>query len=124
MNCLQQAIENKPEEFLLLGVLLGDLGSHSAQKGESSYTSAGSAVCPPMVSICLHAMWSMGSIKEYYLQYEKSGDQHLGRIVSKLDVNDITFATSPPFLTLQTKMKEIQPSLFRRIIWWVGRIRT
>ena len=39
----------------------------------------------------------MGSVKERYLQYEKAGDQYLGRVVSGLDVNDISFAVSPPF---------------------------
>ena len=39
----------------------------------------------------------MGSIKEHYLQYEKAGNQYLGRVVSGLDVNDISFAISPPF---------------------------
>ena len=39
----------------------------------------------------------MGLIKECYLQYEKAGDQYLGRVVSGLDVNDISFAISPPF---------------------------
>jgi hypothetical protein len=75
----------------------GDLGSHSTRKGASSYASAGSTVCPPMVSIYLHAMWSIGSVKERYLQYKKAGDQYLGRVVSGLDVNSIAFATSPPF---------------------------
>ncbi len=39
----------------------------------------------------------MGSVKERYLQYEKAGDQYLGRVVSGLDVNSIDFAVSPPF---------------------------
>ncbi len=42
-------------------------------------------------------MWSMGSVKERYLQYEKAGDQYLGRVVSGLDVNDVSFAISPPY---------------------------
>jgi hypothetical protein len=51
-----------------------------------------------MVSICIHAMWSMGHVKEHYLQYEKAGDQYLGRVVYRLDVNSANFAVSPPFL--------------------------
>jgi hypothetical protein len=39
----------------------------------------------------------MGSVKERYLQYEKAGDQYLGRVVSGLDVNDVSFAISPPY---------------------------
>ena len=50
-----------------------------------------------MVSICLRAMWSMGHVKERYLQYEKAGDQYLGRVVTGLDVNSAKFAVSPPY---------------------------
>jgi hypothetical protein len=71
MACLHRVIENNLEEFLLLGIKPGDLGSHSARKGASSFASAGSTVSPPMVSICLRAMWSMGPVKERYLQYKK-----------------------------------------------------
>ncbi len=53
MACLHRVIENNLEEFLLLGIKPGDLGSHSARKGASSFASAGSTVSPPMVSICL-----------------------------------------------------------------------
>jgi len=67
MACLHRVIENNLEEFLLLGIKPGDLGSHSARKGASSFASAGSTVSPPMVSICLRAMWSMGPVKERYL---------------------------------------------------------
>jgi hypothetical protein len=97
MDCLRRVIENNLEVFLLLGIKPGDLGSHSARKGASSFASAGSTVSPPMVSICLRAMWSMGPVKERYLQYEKAGDQYLGRVVSGLDVNDVSFAISPPY---------------------------
>jgi len=98
MACLHRVIENNLEEFLLLGIKEpGDLGSHSARKGASSFASAGSTVSPPMVSICLRAMWSMGPVKERYLQYEKAGDQYLGRVVSGLDVNNVSFAVSPPY---------------------------
>ena len=78
MDCLHRIVENNQDEFLLLGVRPGDLGSHSAWKGACSFASAGSTVSPPMVSICLRAMWSMGSVKERYLQGEKAGDQYLG----------------------------------------------
>ncbi len=38
----------------------------------------------------------MGPVKERYLQYKKARDQYLGRVVSGLDVNDVSFAVSPP----------------------------
>jgi len=36
-------------------------------------------------------------VKERYLQYEKAGDQYLGRVVSGLDVNTKDFAVWPPY---------------------------
>lgn len=36
-------------------------------------------------------------MKERYLQYEKAGDQYLGRVVSGLDVNTKDFAVWPPY---------------------------
>jgi len=107
MDCLRRVVENNQEVFLPLGVRPGDLGSHSARKGACSFASAGSTVCPPMVSICLRAMWSMGSVKERYLQFEKTGDQYLaGQVVSGLDVNDVSFAVSPPYFECDGDVKE------------------
>ncbi len=64
MDCLQRVVEKNQDVFLGLGIHPGNLGLHSARKGECSFVAAGSTVCPPMVSICLRAMWSMGSVKE------------------------------------------------------------
>jgi hypothetical protein len=85
------------KEFFVLGNLPGNLGLHLARKGASNHTCSGSTVLPPMVSICLCAMWSMGHVKEHYLQYEKAGNQYLGRVVCGLDVNSVKFAVLPPF---------------------------
>jgi hypothetical protein len=98
-------IENNTDEFIHLGICPGNLGSHSAQKGACSYASAGSTVSPPMVSICLQAMWSMGSVKERYLQFGRAGDQYLGRVVYGLDVNDVSFDVTPPYFECDGDMK-------------------
>jgi hypothetical protein len=75
MDCLRRIIVSNEDEFLQLDIRPGDLGYHSSRKGARSFASAGSTVSPPMVSICLRAMWSMGSVKERYLQFEKAGDR-------------------------------------------------
>ena len=106
MDCLRRIIKNNLDEFLQLGIRPGNLGLHSARKGACSFASAGSTVSPPMVSICLRAMWSMGSVKERYLQLEKAGDQYLGQVVSGLDVNDVSFAVLPPYFECDGDMKE------------------
>ena len=97
MDCMHRIIDKHCDDFFAIGISAGDLGSHSARKGSASYACAGTTVSPPMVSVCLRAMWSMGHIKERYLQYEKAGDQYLGRVVCGLDVNDPLFAVSPPY---------------------------
>jgi hypothetical protein len=106
IECLHRIVGKYPQVFLGLGISPGDLGSHSARKGASSHACSGSTVSPPMVSICLRAMWSMGHVKERYLQYEKAGDQYLGRVVCGLDVNDVTFAVSPPFFEFDDTRQE------------------
>ena len=100
MKIFHQVILENEEAFRKLGVGVGDLGSHSARKGSCSFASAGSTVSPPMVSICLRALWSMGPVKERYLHYEKAGDQYLGRVVPGLNCNDSSFAVSPPYFDL------------------------
>ena len=47
----------------------------------------------------------MGQVKERYLQYEKAGDQYLGRVVSGLDVNSVAFAVSPPFFDVRDETR-------------------
>jgi hypothetical protein len=64
------------------------------------------------VQLCQHRKYSLpangvyllesnvehGVVKERYLQFEKAGDQYLGQVVSSgLDVNHVSFATSPPY---------------------------
>ena len=78
MDCLHRIINKYQEVFFALGILPGDLGLHSGRKGASNHASNGTPVSPPMVSICLCTMWSMGHMKERYLQFEKAGDQYLG----------------------------------------------
>ncbi len=97
MDCLHHIIEKYPEELFALGILAGDLGLHLARKGASSHACSGTTVLLAMVPICLRAMWSMGHVKEGYLQFKKVGDQCLGRVVCGLNVNSVKFAVSPPF---------------------------
>jgi hypothetical protein len=65
-----------------------------------------------MVSICLRAMWSMGFVKERYLQFEKAGDQYLGRVVSGLDINDVSFAVLPPYFKCGDSEADMREKIF------------
>jgi hypothetical protein len=103
MSCLHWIVEKYPAVFFTLGMSPGDLGSHLARRGARSYICAGTMVSLPMVPICLCAMWSMGHIKERYLQYEKAGDQYLGQDICGLEVNDESFAGSPNFFDFKER---------------------
>jgi hypothetical protein len=97
MGCLHRILEKHSDVFFALGISPVDLGLHSSRKGSSSHASSSTTVSPPMVLICLRAMWSMSHVEERYLQFEKAGDQYLGRVMCGLDVNDVMFAMSPPY---------------------------
>ncbi len=64
MKCFWKVILENEEEFCHMGIQDGDLGSHSSCKGSCSYSSSGSTVSPPIVSICVQAMWSMSTVEE------------------------------------------------------------
>ena len=97
MDCLHWIIGKYLAKFFALGISPDNLGSHSARKYASNHASSGTTVSLPMVSMCLCAMWSLGHVKERYMQFEKAGNQYLGRVVSGLVVNNMKFAVSPPF---------------------------
>jgi len=96
MKCFHKVVNANSEAFKVHGIGPGDLGSNSTWKGACSHASAGS-VSPPIVSICLQAMWSMGSVKKRYLHYDKAGDQYLVQTVDRLNCNHHLFAVSPPY---------------------------
>ena len=78
IRIFHKVLNQNNEEFEALGVLKGDLGSHSTRKGSITLVSAGCTVSPPMSSICLRACWSMGPVKDRYIHYKKAGDQFVG----------------------------------------------
>lgn len=96
MKYFRKATFQNEDELWRFGIWDGNHGVHSARKGPCSYAFSGSTI-PPIVSVCLHAQWSRGSIKEQYLHYEKVGDQYLGQVVSDLNHSRYLFALSLPY---------------------------
>ena len=82
IKIFHRVIKENIDEFKLLGVDEHTLGSHSCRKGAITIVSTGCTVSPPMASICLRAGWSMGNVKDRYINYEKAGDQFCGRSVT------------------------------------------
>ena len=54
------------------------LRAHSIRKVDITIVSTECTAYRPMYSIFLRAGWSMGSIKDQYIHYEKVGDQFVG----------------------------------------------
>jgi len=66
-------------ELFDLGFLPGDLGTHSCRKGVATLIASGSTVCPPIMSLCIRAGWTMGGMKDKYIFRAEAGDQYVGR---------------------------------------------
>ncbi|RHZ32693.1 hypothetical protein DYB31_008890 [Aphanomyces astaci] len=73
-----------------------EIGTHSIRKGAATFVSSGSTGGPSLVSICLRCGWSLGSVFERYMHYERAGDQFVGRVVAELPLNQANFAVLPP----------------------------
>ena len=97
VNIFSKVIKENEGDFRDLGYSPSDLGSHSTRKGSATLVATGSTISPPFSAICLRAGWSMGSVKERYIHYEKAGDQFVGRMVCGLDCLTTNFGISPPY---------------------------
>lgn len=95
MGIFTKVLKENADEFKALGYLPSDLGSHSTRKGSATLVATGCTIAPPFSAICLRAGWSMGSVKERYIHYEKAGDQFVGRTVCGLSCLSSDFAVSP-----------------------------
>ena len=67
------------------------------QKGSAILCACGVTVSPSMALICLRSGWSMGTIKDRYLHYEKSGDYHVCCTVVDISALSIIFAVSSAY---------------------------
>ncbi|MEM7283659.1 MAG: hypothetical protein AAF438_18745, partial [Pseudomonadota bacterium] len=97
IKIFHRVISQAEDKFLSLGVKKHMLGSHSIRKGAITLVSTGCTVSPPLSSICLRAGWSLGTVKDRYIHYEKAGDQFTGRSVTGISSLDKEFAISPVY---------------------------
>ena len=79
-----------------LGVHCENIGVHSIRKGAATYCCGGTTAAPHIAAVCNRAGWTMGKVKDTYIQYAEAGDQHVGRVVAGLPVLDSKYACSPP----------------------------
>ena len=83
------------------GYEVEDIGTHSIRKGATTYASSGSTASPSSVAINNRGGWTLGTVRDVYMLYEKAGDHYVGRILAGLPVLSSRFAVSEPnFWTL------------------------
>ena len=51
---------------------------------------------PSMSSVCIHAGWTMGTVKDVYMRYLSLGDQFVGRCLVMLPLFQMEFAPPLP----------------------------
>ena len=94
MSIFSRVLRVHADGFRELGYDPKYLGSHSTWKGSATLVATGFTMSPPFSAICLRASWSMGSVKERYIHYEKGGDQFVGLTVCGLCCLTSDFAIS------------------------------
>ena len=83
------------------GYEVEDIGTHSIRKGATTFASSGSTASPSSVAINNRGGWTLGTVRDVYMLYEKAGDHYVGRILAGLPVLSSRFAVSEPnFWTL------------------------
>ena len=88
---LKRAMKGHEEE----GGVYSNIGSHSIRKGAATYVSSGTTSSPSQFAINNRGGWTQG-VPGIYFQYEGAGDEYIGRILSGLNVNDVSFGVLPP----------------------------
>ena len=93
---LMDLVKEHSAEIRLMGIDPDDIGVHSIRKGAATYICSGSTCCPSLAAVCNRAGWTMGKVKDTYIQYEAAQDQYVGRVVAGLNVQSHEFAVFPP----------------------------
>jgi hypothetical protein len=94
---LSGIIGSHKEEIIAMGVDPSEIGVHSIRKGSATYACNGTTCSPSITAVCNRAGWTMGGVKDTYLQYEAAQDQYVGRIVCGLNIHSHEFSMSPAF---------------------------
>ena len=74
---------------------VGDIGTHSIREGATTFALSGSTASPSSVAINNRGGWTLGTVQDVYMLYEKAGDHYVGQILAGLTVLSARFAVSP-----------------------------
>ena len=91
---LSHLIQDHEAEVSELGVNPKMIGMHSIRKGAVTYMSSLPGG-PSISSVCIHAGWTMGTVKDVYMWYLSSGDQFVGHCLAMLPLLQMEFVSSP-----------------------------
>ena len=94
---LSHLIQDHKAEMSELGVNPKMIGTHSIRKGTVTYMSSLPGG-PSILSVCIPAGWTMGTVKDVYMQYLSSGDQFVSRCLAMLPLLQMEFASPCPIL--------------------------
>ena len=97
---LRKVVKENKDEVERLGIKLEDIGVHSIRKGAAKYCCSGTTAAPHIAAVCICAGWTMGRVKDTYIQYAAAGDQHVGRVIAGLPVLSKDYACSPPYFRI------------------------
>jgi len=103
---LKDLVSEHADEIRGMGIDPNLIGVHSIRKGAATYVCSGSTGGPSIAAVCNRAGWTMGKVKDTYIQYEAAQDQYVGRVVAGLNVNSETFAISPPYIIEDISLSE------------------
>ena len=92
---LSHLIQDHEAEVSELGVDPKMIGTHSIRKGAVTYMLSLPGG-PPISSVCIHAGWTMGTVKDVYMRYLSLGDQFVGHCLAMLPSLWMEFVSPPP----------------------------
>ena len=98
---LQKLVAANKVEVQRLGENIEETGVHSIRKRAATYCCGGRTAAPHMASVYNRAGWTMGKVKDTYIQYAASGDQHIGRVVSGIPVLNVKYACTPHYFSIE-----------------------
>jgi hypothetical protein len=84
------------DEIYRMGIDPQEIGVHSICKGAALYCCNGTTASESFLAICVRAGWSMGDVKDHYLQHMAAGENVCGRAVNSIDVALHKFSVAPP----------------------------
>ena len=103
-------------EFILLNVIVFDLGSHSDHKGEATLWESSCMITPIITCIVLSTWWLMRNLKSRYLYHELASDSFCGQAVTGINPLNTEFSVSCCYFEADVDMNEKYISIWNMLL--------